>query len=310
MPPSSESVPLHIQKPAWLKTKITGGQNYFDVKRNLRSRKLVTVCEEAKCPNIGQCWNTLTATFMVLGDTCTRACRFCNIKTGNPAGIVSSREPQDVAESSKAMGLDYVVLTMVDRDDLADGGASHVAQVIATTIKHNPQILVEVLAGDFAGDLDAIKLIISQNVSVYAHNIETVRRLSPRVRDRRADYDTSLAILKRAHQLGQDRSGLLTKSALMVGLGETPEEVTQSMVDLRKVGCDLLTIGQYMRPSKKHLAIKEWVKPEIFGLYEKKAYELGFLGVTAKPLARSSFMAKDLYHHGLKNRSPRQPKRA
>ena len=187
---------LHVGKPAWLKTAIPTGKTFFDIKKDLRGRKLATVCEEAKCPNIGECWNTRTATFMVLGDTCTRACRFCNVKTGNPAGFLDSEEPMQVAESSKLMKLKYVVITMVDRDDLDDGGADHVAEVMRQVKQLNPGIIIELLAGDFNGSIDAVNMIANTGVEVYAHNIETVERLSPRVRDRRADYRQSLEVLK------------------------------------------------------------------------------------------------------------------
>ncbi|MCY4380596.1 MAG: lipoyl synthase [Proteobacteria bacterium] len=294
---------LHVGKPAWMKTNITGGANYFQVKRNLKSRKLVTVCEEAKCPNIGECWNSLTATFMVLGDTCTRACRFCHIKTGNPQGWLNPHEPQEVAASAHDMNLSYVVLTMVDRDDLDDGGAGHVAQVIRAIQSMNPEMSIEILAGDFAGDLEAIATIMNLGVCVYAHNLETVERLSPRVRDRRASYQVSLNILRRANELKHTKkqrpNTILTKSAIMVGLGESHDEVYKTMQDLRSVGCDLLTIGQYMRPTKKHLAIKSWVAPDVFQEYEHMARELKFRAVLCKPLARSSYRARDLYHQAL-----------
>lgn len=286
------------RKPAWLKTKITGGTTYFEVKRDLRARKLVTVCEEAKCPNIGQCWSSRTATFMVLGDTCTRACRFCHVKTGNPQGWVDRNEPREVAQSVKVMGLDYVVLTMVDRDDMEDGGASHVKDVICEIRKIRPEMMIEVLAGDFAGNLDAISIVMQHKVEVYAHNIETVERLSPRVRDRRADYRVSLSILKSV----KDRfacEDVLTKSAMMLGLGETREEVLRALNDLRSVNCDLVVMGQYMRPTKRHLSVKEWVHPDVFEEYTQLAYDLGFSAVIARPLARSSYKAKELYYKAM-----------
>lgn len=293
---SEAKKPLHIGKPKWLKTKIPTGKVYFDIKKDLRKRKLATVCEEAKCPNIGECWNTKTATFMVLGDTCTRACRFCHIKTGNPNGWIDPQEPTQVAESSKLMGLDYVVITMVDRDDMDDGGARHVANVIEKVKELNPGIRVELLAGDFKGDLKSVDQILETKLEVYAHNIETIERLSPRVRDARADYRQSLQVLKHAKEWSHEKDRLvLTKSAIMLGLGETQQEVIQALNDLREVDCDIVTIGQYMRPTKKHLAVKDWVKPEVFEALEKKALELGFLAVAAKPLVRSSYKANTVY---------------
>ena len=287
------------RKPSWLKTSLSGGQAFFDVKQNLRSRKLVTVCEEAKCPNIGQCWNARTATFMVLGDTCTRACRFCHVKTGNPHGALNSNEPQDVAQSVEVMGLDYVVLTMVDRDDLVDGGASHVAAVISEIRRACPHIGIEILAGDFAGNLEGVCAVMAPGIQVYAHNIETVPRLSPRVRDGRADYQVSLNILRFVKERWQGK--VFTKSALMLGLGESRDEVVMALEDLRQVGCDLVVMGQYMRPTKRHLAVKEWVHPEVFAEYESCAYKLGFKGVMARPLARSSYKAQALYQRAVGN---------
>lgn len=303
-PQSKPNPHLHIHKPHWLKTKITGGSEFFEVKRNLRARQLVTVCEEAKCPNIGQCWNDRTATFMVLGDTCTRACRFCHIKTGHPGQQIPTHEPEHVASSAHAMGLKYVVLTMVDRDDLPDGGASHVADVIRALINKNPLIQVELLAGDFCGDLEATQMLCSLPITVYSHNIETVKRLSPRVRDRRANYNTSLRILEHAHKQKPHKSSeLLTKSALMLGLGEQDDEVIATMKDLREVGCNIITIGQYMRPSKKHFSIKRWVKPDEFKRYEQIAKKIGFDAVMSKPLARSSYMAGKLYASAVQSAS-------
>ncbi|NRA43771.1 MAG: lipoyl synthase [Oligoflexales bacterium] len=292
-PAKNKAKNLHVNKPTWLKTKIPTGKVYFDIKKDLRSRKLVTVCEEAKCPNIGECWNTRTATFMVLGDTCTRACRFCNVKTGNPGGVTDPQEPLQVAKSCSLMKLQYVVITMVDRDDLSDGGARHVGSVIQTVKDHNPGIKVELLAGDFRGLDKAIAVILESRPEVYAHNLETVERLTPRVRDARASYVQSLQSLAKVKEIAS--YPVLTKSALMLGLGETREEVIQSMRDLREVGVDLLTVGQYMRPTRKHLAVKEWVAPEVFKELEGVARELGFSGVVCGPLVRSSYRAREFY---------------
>ena len=288
-----------LKKPDWLKTPISGKEKYFTVKKDLRSRSLVTVCEQAKCPNIGECWNEKIATFMVLGDTCTRACRFCHIKTGNPQGWLDHNEPYQVAMSTKTLGLEYVVITMVDRDDLEDGGCAHILKVIDQISQYNPGIKIELLAGDFTGKCDLItKICTHQKLVVYAHNLETVERLSPRVRDHRADYQTSLTMLKHAKKINSNPN-LLVKSSLMLGLGETIFEVKRTLQDLIDIGCDLVTIGQYMRPSKKHLAIKQWITPDSFRMLEQYALSLGFKAVNSHPLSRSSHRAKELYHKAI-----------
>ncbi len=292
-PQSPAASDLHIRKPEWLKTSIPTGSVFFDIKKDLRSRKLVTVCEEAKCPNIGKCWNTNTATFMVLGDTCTRGCRFCNVKTGNPDRLLDASEPLNVAESVKLMNLKYVVITMVDRDDLDDGGAKHVAHVLDEVKRLNEGIKIELLAGDFKGSQDAVRTILASRPDVYAHNIETVARLSPRVRDARANYDQSLKALRHAKNISE--YPLYTKSALMLGLGEEKAEVFEALQDLRDHDVDFITIGQYMRPTKKHLSIKRWVHPDEFLEISERALDLGFKGVASAPLVRSSYMAREFY---------------
>jgi len=291
---------LHIGKPEWLKTAIPSGKIFFDIRKDLRERKLSTVCEEAKCPNINKCWNTNTATFMVLGDTCTRGCRFCNVKTGNPGGWLDKNEPLNVAESTKLMKLKYVVITMVDRDDLDDGGADHVADVLKQIREINPEIQIELLAGDFKGSSEAIQLILGQRPEVYAHNIETVERLSPRVRDARANYHQSLRGLLMAKQYA--KYPVFTKSALMLGLGEEKNEVIQSLRDLREHDVDFITIGQYMRPTKKHLAIKRWVHPNEFEEFAEIARTMGFKAVASAPLVRSSYMAREFYESAIGHR--------
>ena len=285
--------PLHVKKPGWLKTRIPTGKVFFDIKKDLRNRKLVTVCEEARCPNIGQCWNTNTATFMILGDTCTRACRFCNVKTGNPDGWLDPREPEQVASSCAGMKLRYVVITMVDRDDLSDGGARHICKVLEAVRQQNPGIITELLAGDFRGLHSPLDRILRKSPEVYAHNLETVERLSPRVRDARAGYRQSLESLSYYRQKAAPH--ILTKSALMVGLGEKPEEVIRTLQDLRDHGVDLVTLGQYMRPDRKFLAVKEWVHPRQFEEYGERAKEMGFSGVASAPLVRSSYRAREFY---------------
>jgi lipoic acid synthetase len=285
----------HQPKPAWLKTPIPGGETYFEIKKDLRERKLATVCEEAKCPNIGECWSQRTATFMICGDTCTRACRFCHIKTGNPEGFLNPHEPQEVAQSTLKMGLRYVVITMVDRDDLPDGGAHHVASVIHAVRETNPGIVVEFLGGDFQGNKGAMGEILATGLQVYAHNLETIARLTPRVRDPRARYSQSLDMLQSAKSL---RPSVYTKSSLMLGLGETEAEIEEALVHLRGAQVDFLTLGQYMRPTKKHLSVKEWVPPERFESLKHRAQSMGFLGVAAGPLVRSSYKALQVFQEG------------
>lgn len=292
--------PLHIKKPSWLKTEIPKGKVFFEIKKDLRSRKLFTVCEEAKCPNIGECWNTRTATFMILGDTCTRACRFCNVKTGNPQGWVDDNEPDQVAESCLSMGLKYVVITMVDRDDMDDGGATHIAKVVERIKAIKPEIKVELLAGDFRGEETHLKTLLTSPPEVFAHNLETVERLTPRVRDARAKYKQSLEVLQNVKTLKKD---IFTKSALMLGLGETIDEVKTTLQDMRKYDVDFVTIGQYMRPTKRHLSIKEWVKPETFKELESYAREIGFLGVASSPLVRSSYKAREFFENATQKSS-------
>jgi lipoic acid synthetase len=289
----NDTKPLHVGKPAWLKTAIPTGGTYFQIKKDLRERKLYTVCEEAKCPNISQCWSQRTATFMVLGDTCTRACRFCNVKTGNPGGWLDPHEPDQTAESAKAMGLNYAVITMVDRDDLPDGGAAHVGRVIHRVRELSPHIKIEILAGDFAAQDHCLQTLLAANPEVFAHNLETVERLTPRVRDARAGYMQSLKVLRRVRELADYR--VYTKSALMLGLGETLAEVETTLADMREYGVEFVTIGQYMRPTKKHLSIKRWVPPEEFDEIAAKARAMGFLSVVSGPLVRSSYRAAEFF---------------
>ena len=284
-----------INKPLWLKSGLTGGETLFNIKKDLREKKLHTVCEEAKCPNISDCWNVGTATFMILGDTCTRGCRFCHIKTGDPQGLLDKDEPIKVADSIKTMNLEYAVITMVDRDDLPDGGAEHIAQTILAIQNQNPETRVEILAGDFRGNSDSLNTILhaGRGLDVFAHNIETVRRLSPRVRDARAKYDQSLRVLENAKKLKS--TNLYTKSAIMLGLGEEGEEVIASLQDLRSVGVDIVTIGQYLQPTPKHLTVKRYAHPDEFKYWEKMAKKLGFKGVASGPLVRSSYKASHLF---------------
>jgi lipoyl synthase len=297
---SQVTEPLHIKKPAWLKTPIPTGETFFKIKKDLRDRKLYTVCEEAKCPNISGCWSTNTATFMILGDTCTRGCRFCNVKTGNPGGVLDPDEPMQVAQSAAKMNLKYVVITMVDRDDLPDGGAAHVGRVIEAVRSHNPGIVIELLAGDFRNNHSSLKAIVASRPDVFAHNLETVERLTPRVRDARAAYRQSLEVLEFVKSLAD--YPLLTKSAVMLGLGESEEEVRQTLDQMRKFKVDYVTIGQYMRPSNKHLSIKRFAHPDEFARLEVYAKEIGFLAVASAPLVRSSYRAHEYYAKAMASR--------
>ncbi len=281
-----------MRKPEWLKVKLSTDGKYLKVRDLLRKGRLHTVCEEAKCPNIYECWFHGTATIMVLGDTCTRACRFCNVKTGNPKGWVDPLEPLNVLQTVKELNLRYVVLTMVDRDDLPDGGAFHVAKVINFLKSKLPHVKVEALVGDFQGNVSSIETVVRSDLDVFAHNVETVRRLTPKVRDIRASYEQSLFVLKTAKEIRKD---ILTKSSLILGLGETEEEVLETLKDLRDVGVDIVTLGQYLQPTKRHLPVVEYVHPNKFKWYEQRAYELGFKEVFAGPFVRSSYRAERVF---------------
>ncbi len=242
------------------------------------------------CPNIGECWNAGTATIMLLGHVCTRACRFCAVDTGNPRGWLDAEEPENAARSVELMGLKYVVLTSVDRDDLPDGGAGHYAACVRAIKARNPGTAVEALTPDFAGDLAAVATVVDSGVDVFAHNLETVRRLTPEVRDPRAGYDQTLSVL--AHARAIAGPGVLIKSSLMLGLGETADEVAQAMDDLRAAGVHLLTLGQYLRPTANHLSVREFVHPDRFAAYRQLGLDKGFVEVVAGPLVRSSYRAE------------------
>ena len=276
-------------KPEWLKVRMPGGGRYEQVKRTLRELNLHTVCEEASCPNVGECWGGGTATVMLMGDVCTRGCRFCDVSSGTPQPL-DPFEPRHLAEAVGRLGLDYLVVTSVNRDELEDGGASHFAQAIVELRRAAPRTLVEVLTPDFQGRAFALDMIIDAEPAVAAHNLETVERLTPRVRDRRAGYRQSLEVLAR-----YKRGGMRTKSSLMLGLGETRAEVVQAMRDLRSVGCDILTLGQYLRPTEKHLEVVEFVRPEAFADLEREGLSLGFRFVAAGPLVRSSYKAGEFF---------------
>src|SRR5580658_5965810 len=276
--------PQPPRKPPWLKVQLPRGEAYEHVKANVKKLDLHTVCQEAMCPNIGECWGAGTATIMILGDTCTRGCHFCNVKTGSPRGEVDWLEPKRVAEAVAEMGWKYLVLTAVDRDDLADGGASIFANTVRMIHKVTPDAKVECLTGDFAGDLAALDVVLDAQPEVLAHNLETVRRLQQKVRDRRATYDQSLSILRHATQSGKVR---YTKTSLMLGLGESESEIEQAMDDARKAGVDIFTMGQYLQPTKRHLPVEEFVTPEKFDQLRVLGQSKGFRQVVSSPLSRS-----------------------
>lgn len=285
-----------LRLPPWLKTEIPMGKNYAKIKNQLRKSKLATVCEEARCPNIGECWGggehgTATATIMLMGDTCTRGCRFCSVKTASKLSPLDSAEPVNTAKAVTDWKLDYIVLTSVDRDDLPDGGAKHIAETIRE-LKKRSNILVEALVPDFSGKSECIRTIVDSKLDVFAHNIETVERLTPFVRDRRARYDQSLKVLECAKDLNPN---LITKSSIMLGLGEADDEVEQTMKDLRSSGVDAVTLGQYMQPTKRHLKVIEYVTLEKFKYWEIIGAKLGFIYTASGPLVRSSYKAGEFF---------------
>ena len=280
-------------KPEWLKIKLTTNDNFSGIKQTLQKHNLHTVCESAHCPNISECWSGGTATFMLMGEVCTRGCRFCAVKTGNPRKELDKDEPRKLAEAIAEIKLfDYAVLTSVNRDDLEDGGSMHLKECIEEVKKAYPEIIVEILIPDFKGVVKDLKNIVDANPEVIAHNIETVERLQKKVRDPRANYRQSLSVLENIKKLNPK---IYTKSAIMLGLGETDEEIIQAMKDLRVVDCDILTIGQYLRPSDWHLPINNFVEPSKFKYFEQKALELGFLYCASGPFVRSSYRAGELF---------------
>jgi len=290
----ARALPLDARKPPWLRVGVPGGERYARVRETLRGLKLHTVCQEARCPNVAECWGGGTATVMLMGDTCTRGCRFCHVKTSGHPTPLDPDEPRSVAEAVRGLGLDYVVVTSVDRDDLADGGAGHFAEAIVR-LKTIPGLLVEVLTPDFQGDLEAVRTIGRAGPDVFANNLETVRRLTPVVRDARATYEQTLAVLG---AMKREFPRIVTKSSVMVGLGESEAEVEGAMGDLRSVGVEVLTLGQYLRPSAWHLPVVEYVTPERFRAYEESGKRHGFRYVASGPLVRSSYRAGELFLRG------------
>ncbi len=282
--------------PAWLKVRAPGGPNYLDLRKRFRDSALHTVCEEAHCPNIGDCWERRTATFMILGDICTRACSYCAVTTGTPLTL-DLEEPVRLAETVERMGLRYAVITSVNRDELPDGGAFIFAQCIRQIRRRLPTCKIEVLIPDFQGDGNALATVVNAAPDTLNHNIETVRRVFPRVRAK-GDYDQSLELLSRARELSPD---CVTKSGMMVGLGETWNEIIETMRDLRSVSCDLLTIGQYLRPSGKHVPLSRWYTPDEFDELRREGEALGFKHVAAGPLVRSSYHADEQHEAAAAN---------
>lgn len=283
-----------MRKPDWLKVKLPGGDNFKEIKESLRARGLYTVCEEAGCPNIGECWGQKTATVMILGETCTRACKFCDVKTGNPKGLVNSKEILETASMVGIMGLKYIVITSVDRDDLPDYGAKHFAAVVSKIHEVHPEVIVEVLIPDFSGEEEHMHTLAQSNPFVIAQNLETVKRLTSKVRDRRASYETTLQCLD---FYKKNYPHITTKTSLMMGLGEELSEIKEALTDLRAVDCDIVTFGQYLKPSNRHLSIERYYHPDEFLQLKEMAYGMGFKFVASGPLVRSSYKARDYLIH-------------
>lgn len=277
------------RKPQWLRAPMPAGSGFDAVRSLVKEHRLATVCEEAKCPNIGECWNAGTATLMLMGAVCTRACRFCAVDTGNPHGWLDQEEPRNSARTVQLMRLKYVVLTSVNRDDLSDGGAAHFAACVREIKQLNPGTAVEALTPDFQGNLPDVETVVDSGLEVFAQNVETVRRLTHPVRDPRAHYEQTLQVLAHAKQFRPD---VLTKTSLMLGLGETDAEIAAAMDDIRAAGVDILTLGQYLRPTPNHLAIERWVAPEEFERYREWALAKGFIECVSGPLVRSSYRAE------------------
>ena len=287
---SSQGPPRRAQRlPSWLRARAPSGAGFHHVRALVREHRLATVCEEAHCPNIGECWNAGTATLMLMGAVCTRACRFCSVDTGNPRGWLDAAEPENAARTVELLHLRYVVLTSVDRDDLPDGGAAHYAACVRAIKRRNPDTAVEALTPDFRGVLSDVATVVDSGIEVFAQNIETVRRLTHPVRDPRAGYEQTLAVLAHAKR---HRPAVLTKSSLMLGLGESEAEIEATLLDLRAAGVDLVTLGQYLRPTVNHLPVERFVTPAEFDRYRGQALALGFLECVSGPLVRSSYRAE------------------
>ena len=287
---NSYSLVEREKKPSWIRmTANQANKNYTLIKDKVKDLDLSTVCEEAKCPNLSECWSRGTATFMLMGDTCTRACQFCSVNTGNPNGWLDKDEPEKIANTIAAMNLKYIVLTCVNRDDIADGGAKHFANTVNAIKSKDSNIQVEVLTSDFNGSRDAIRTVVQSPIKVFAQNIETVKRLTHPIRDPRAGYAKTLKVLKAAKEINPD---IITKTSLIVGLGEKDAEIYQTFEDLRNHDVDIITLGQYLRPTLNHHPIDRWVKPKQFDQYREKGLKYGFLEVISGPMVRSSYRAE------------------
>jgi len=280
------------RKPPWLRIQMPGGERFDAVKRNVKEHRLSTVCAESHCPNMGECWSNGTATIMLMGSVCTRACRFCAVDTGNPRGWLDLEEPENTAKSVELMGLRYIVLTSVDRDDLDDGGAAHYAACIRAIKTRTPEVVVEALTPDFDARESDVEAVVDSGLEVFAQNVETVKRLTSRVRDPRAGYRKTLDVLAHAKR---HRPDVLTKTSLMLGLGESDDEILATFDDLRAIGVDIVTLGQYLRPTKNHLPVERWVTPDEFERYRQLGLEKGFMEVAAGPLVRSSYRADRVF---------------
>ena len=285
----SDAVAPRGDKPKWLRFQAAGGETYTAVKKLVKEHRLSTVCEEAMCPNIGECWSAGTATIMLMGSVCTRACKFCSVDTGNPKGWLDLEEPKNTAESVAIMGLKYVVLTSVNRDDLDDGGAGHFAQAVREIKQRTPETAVEVLTPDFQGVMKDVETIVDSGIEVFAQNVETVKRLTHPVRDPRASYQQTLDVLAHAKR---HRPEMLTKTSVILGLGETEEEIREVLTDLKAHQVDIVTFGQYLRPTKNHLPVDRYVTPEQFSTYREWGLDMGFLEVVSGPMVRSSYRAE------------------
>lgn len=279
---------MRLRKPSWLKIKISGGKEYVKIKDIVEKNKLHTICSSGKCPNIGECWSKGAATFMIMGEICTRSCKFCATQTGKPLAL-DPNEPESIANSVKIMNLRHTVITSVDRDDLEDGGANHWAKTILEIRKSSPNTIIEVLIPDFNADAALINCVVDAKPDIISHNIETVRRITPLVRSK-AKYDVSLNSLSIISS-----SGIMTKSGIMVGIGETKEEIEETIADLFNVGCRMLTIGQYLQPTKDNLEVDRYVHPDEFEQYKQFALKLGYKQVESDPLVRSSYMAENSF---------------
>ena len=285
----SDAVAPRGDKPKWLRFQAAGGETYTAVKKLVKEHRLSTVCEEAMCPNIGECWSAGTATIMLMGSVCTRACKFCSVDTGNPKGWLDLEEPKNTAESVAIMGLKYVVLTSVNRDDLDDGGAGHFAQAVREIKQRTPETAVEVLTPDFQGVMKDVETIVDSGIEVFAQNVETVKRLTHPVRDPRASYQQTLDVLAHAKR---HRPEVLTKTSVILGLGETEDEIREVLTDLKAHQVDIVTFGQYLRPTKNHLPVDRYVTPEQFATYREWGLDMGFLEVVSGPMVRSSYRAE------------------